>query len=89
MSLEETIADRIQKEPEGSYVVNMHSRGIGYVAQKVIEEAGETVVAALQGHDEETVQEAADLIFHLLMLLREREITFQQVVTELAKRDEK
>ena len=89
LSLEETIADRIQNEPEGSYVVNMHNRGIGYVAQKVIEEAGETVVAALQGHDEETVQEAADLIFHLLMLLREREITFQQVVTELAKRDEK
>ena len=89
LSVEKTIADRIQEKPEGSYVVNMHNRGIGYVAQKVIEEAGETVVAALQSHDEEIVQEAADLVFHLLMLLHERGVTFEQVISELAKRDKK
>jgi phosphoribosyl-ATP pyrophosphohydrolase/phosphoribosyl-AMP cyclohydrolase len=86
LSIEETIADRIQQMPEGSYVVNTHNRGVGYVAQKVVEEAGETVVAALQDQDEELVQEAADLIFHLLMLLRERGVAFEQVAGELAKR---
>ncbi len=87
MTLLERVVDRrIQEQPEGSYVARLHQRGIGYVAQKVIEEAGESVVAALQQQDQELVGEAADLLFHLVVLLRERGIGLEQVAGELAER---
>jgi phosphoribosyl-ATP pyrophosphohydrolase len=57
-------------------VTRLHDRGIGYAGQKVIEEAGETVVAALQGQDDAFLEEAADLLFHLsaLVALRGRRL---------------
>ncbi len=70
--LDSVVAERLLELKEGSYVTTLHERGIGYVAQKVIEEAGETVVAALQSQDEELMGEAADLLFHLTVLLHER-----------------
>jgi len=69
--LDRVVADRLRTLPEGSYVTELHRRGSGYVAQKVIEEAGETVVAALQSQSAELDQEAADLLFHLTVLLHE------------------
>src|SRR5690606_26698744 len=60
-TLEDVVADRLRTLPEGSYVVRLHARGLGYVAQKVVEAAGETVVAALQGQRGELRGEAADL----------------------------
>lgn len=69
--LESVIARRLDELPEGSYVAGLHERGLGYMAQKVVEEAGETVVAALERRDEELLAEAADLVFHLAVLLKE------------------
>lgn len=84
--LESVVADRLERLPEGSYVRRMHERGIGYVAQKVIEEAGESAVAALEHKDDELVAESADLLFHLSVLLAERGVGLGRVADELATR---
>ena len=84
--LQRVVDERLATLPEGSYVAKLHHRGIGYVAQKVVEEAGETVVAALQGQDEELLGEAADLLFHLTVLLRERGHDLDAVARVLAGR---
>lgn len=87
MALLQTVVDqRLRELPEGSYVARLAERGVGYVAQKVVEEAGETVVAALQQQDDELVGEAADLLFHLTVLLRLRGLGLQQVTEELWRR---
>ena len=69
--LETVVDDRLRRLPEGSYVSRLHGRGLGYMAQKVVEEAGETVVAALERHEDQLTEEAADLLFHLTVLLQE------------------
>jgi phosphoribosyl-ATP pyrophosphohydrolase/phosphoribosyl-AMP cyclohydrolase len=84
--LERVVAERLRDLPEGSYVRRLHERGIGYQAQKVVEEAGETIVAALEGNDEEMVGEAADLLFHLTVLLRERGQSLADVAALLLER---
>lgn len=67
--LDGVVRDRLAKLPEGSYVTQLSERGAGYRAQKVVEEAGETIVAALTGNRTELDAEAADLLFHLCVLL--------------------
>lgn len=86
MVLEQTINSRYATMPEGSYVAKLHDRGQGYIAQKVVEEAGETIVAALQDNHEEMAEEAADLLFHLGVLLKEKGLAWQSVADVLAKR---
>lgn len=84
--LEKVVNDRLRALPEGSYVRRLHERGIGYVAQKVVEEAGESVVAALQAQDDELTGETADLLFHLTVLLRERGVSWRDVAGRLLER---
>lgn len=84
--LEQVVIERLATLPEGSYVRRLHERGVGYVAQKVVEEAGESVVAALQGQDDELVGESADLLFHLTVLLRERGVAWDDVAARLLER---
>jgi len=86
MTLERTINERLQTRPEGSYVRKMHERGLGYVSQKVVEEAGESIVAALEDKPAELVGEVADLFFHTAMLLREKDISMQDIAAKLAER---
>jgi len=84
--LQRVIDQRLTELPEGSYVTTLHERGVGYVAQKVVEEAGETVVAALQGQTDELKGEAADVLFHLTVLLRESGISLADVARVLLER---
>lgn len=84
--LDRVVAERLASLPEGSYVAALHRRGLGYVAQKVVEEAGESVVAALEGKDAELVGESADLLFHLAVLLQERGADLARVAAELTAR---
>ena len=84
--LQQVVAQRLRDLPEGSYVRRMHERGVGYVAQKVVEEAGESVVAALEHKNDELVAEASDLLFHLTVLLAERGLTLDDVAAELSRR---
>ena len=84
--LEAIVTQRLTDLPENSYVTTLHERGIGYVAQKVVEEAGESIVAALQEKDDELLEESADVFFHLSVLLKERGLGLPQVADVLAKR---
>jgi phosphoribosyl-ATP pyrophosphohydrolase len=85
--LEATIAQRLTASPETSYVAKLHAKGLAKIAQKVGEEATETVIAALAGDDKELVGEAADLMFHLLVLLAEKGLPLADVLAELDRRE--
>lgn len=85
--LEATIAARLAAAPEDSYVAHLHARGLPTIARKLGEEAIETVTAALSGTDAELTGEAADLLFHLLVLLAEKKIPLADVLAELERRE--
>jgi phosphoribosyl-ATP pyrophosphohydrolase/phosphoribosyl-AMP cyclohydrolase len=81
------ILQREAEAPEGSYVVELLSAGTGQVARKVGEEAIELVVAALDESDQRVIEEAADLWFHTLVLLRSRGLDPAAVEDELRRRE--
>jgi phosphoribosyl-ATP pyrophosphohydrolase len=85
--LEETIVRRLGASPEDSYVAQLHARGLPVIARKLGEEGVEATVAALSGDDREMVGEAADVLFHLLVLLAERGIPLADVIEELERRE--
>lgn len=85
-SLEATIAKRIAENPEGSYTARLFASGIGRIAQKVGEEGVETALAAVTRDPDELVGECADLLYHLLVLLKARNLSIDRVVQELASR---
>ena len=81
-----TIQERKRDLPEGSYTAKLLQSGIGRVAQKVIEEAGETALAAAQNDTDSLPAEAADLLYHTLVLLAASGVTPNQVWEELRSR---
>ena len=85
-SLEATIAQRIAESPEGSYTSKLYARGLGRMAQKVGEEGVETALAAVTREDPELIGECADLLYHLLVLLKARNLSLDRIVQELASR---
>jgi phosphoribosyl-ATP pyrophosphohydrolase len=85
-SLSATIAARKANPTPESYTARLLAEGTGKIAQKVGEEAVEVVVAALEESDERLVSEMADLIYHSLVLLAQRELSWSDVETELARR---
>jgi phosphoribosyl-ATP pyrophosphohydrolase len=85
--LEATIAARRGADPETSYVARLHAKGLAKIAQKLGEEATETVIAALTGSDADLAGEAADLLFHLLVLLGAKEVPLARVLAELERRE--
>jgi len=84
--LERVIRDRKLRRPEGSYTARLFERGRNRILQKVGEEATETVVAAMSGDRSETIKEASDLLFHLLVALVELDIPLAEVAAELESR---
>ena len=85
--LEETIASRRRADPQSSYVAQLHARGVPVIARKLGEEAVEAVVASLGEDREEMVGEAADVLFHLMVLLSAKEIPLTEVLSELDRRE--
>ena len=85
--LEQTIAQRSGSAPESSYVASLFAKGRGKIAQKVGEEATETIIAALSGDPQHVTAEAADLIFHLMILLRDVGVSLDDVLAELDRRE--
>lgn len=85
--LEETIRARRVADPSASYVAKLTARGRGKIAQKLGEEATETIIAALSEDDRALTGEAADLLFHLLVLLADRGVTLAEVLAELDARE--
>ena len=84
--LEQIIAQRIADQPEGSYTARLFAEGPGRIAQKVGEEGVETALAAVTRDDEGLVSECADLLFHVLLLLKSRDLSLERVVEELKAR---
>jgi len=85
--LESVIASRIGGDPTQSYVARLHGRGTAKIAQKVGEEAVECVIAAMADDRAGLIGEAADLLFHLTLLLRSQGIALDDVRAELTRRD--
>ena len=85
--LEAVIAERRKAAPEDSYVASLAARGLPTIARKLGEEATEAVVAALAGDEVDVVGEAADVLFHLLVLLGEKGIALERVLAELERRE--
>ena len=85
--LEAVIAQRRAASPDSSYVAKLHAKGLPKIAQKVGEEATETVIAALTGDPAELTGEAADLLFHLVVLLGAKDVALSDVMAELDRRE--
>jgi len=86
--LEATIAQRASADPAESWTARLLAEGPKRAAQKVGEEGVETALAGAAGDEAELASEAADLIYHLLVLLRARNMVFQDVLDVLAQRAE-
>lgn len=84
--LESVIAQRATEKPEASYTAKLLDKGIKRVAQKVGEEGVETALAGVGETNDKVVEESADLLFHLLVLLRARGIALTDVVRKLESR---
>lgn len=83
-----TIQDRKRELPDGSYTASLftHEKGIDRVLEKLGEESTEVTLAAKGGDDEELRHESADLVYHLLVLLAMRDLTLEDLRTELRER---
>lgn len=84
--LQQTISDKIDNNDENSYTNELYKRGINKVAQKVGEEAVELVIEAKDDNDELFLNEAADLLYHYLILLKAKGFTLEDVETILKSR---
>ena len=84
--LETVIAERIAARPEGSYTARLHAQGVNRMAQKVAEEGVEVALAAVSQSEEKLLGECADLLYHLLLLLKSRGLSLERVAEELRAR---
>jgi phosphoribosyl-ATP pyrophosphohydrolase len=84
--LEAVIRSRRATASDGSYTRTLFERGTAFIAQKVGEEGVELAIAAVQGDKARTLSEAADLVYHLLVLLEASDLTLADVAAELATR---
>ena len=87
LRLSQTIAARRSADPATSWVAKLHAQGLPVIARKLGEEAVETVVAALSGTRDELIAEAADTMFHLLVLLDAKDVPLAEVLAELERRE--
>jgi phosphoribosyl-ATP pyrophosphohydrolase len=85
--LEVLIKERRAVDPSESYVASLYAKGSKKIAEKVGEEAVETVIAAVSGSKAELKSEVADLLFHVLIMLADNDLSLADVETELARRE--
>jgi phosphoribosyl-ATP pyrophosphohydrolase len=88
-TLESVIAQRVTDRPEGSYTARLFAQGPRRIAQKVGEEGLEVALAAVVETDDKVISESADLLFHLLVMLKSRGLPLERVVAELQARHAK
>ena len=88
-SLYRVVMDRKENPQEGSYTCYLFNQGIDKICKKVGEEAAETIIAAKNGVQEDTVGEICDVIYHLMVLMAQQEIPLDAVLEELDRRSQK
>ncbi|TSD66196.1 bifunctional phosphoribosyl-AMP cyclohydrolase/phosphoribosyl-ATP diphosphatase HisIE [Inquilinus sp. KBS0705] len=86
LQLENIIADRYANPQEGSYINKLRQKGLNKIAQKVGEEGVETVIAALAETETDLINESSDLVFHLLVLLKEKGLNLERIAKNLEER---
>ncbi|WP_160069328.1 bifunctional phosphoribosyl-AMP cyclohydrolase/phosphoribosyl-ATP diphosphatase HisIE [Sphingobacterium bovisgrunnientis] len=86
LELERIVNHRFEHPSEESYVNRLRQRGLNKIAQKVGEEGVETVIAALAETETDLINEASDLLFHLIVLLREKGLTLETIAKNLESR---
>jgi phosphoribosyl-ATP pyrophosphohydrolase len=86
-SLYATVAARKGADPASSYTASLFAKGRGKIAQKLGEEATETLIAALQSDPKAVISESADLLYHLCVLWADTDVTPADVMAELARRE--
>jgi phosphoribosyl-ATP pyrophosphohydrolase/phosphoribosyl-AMP cyclohydrolase len=86
LELEAIVNDRYENPQEGSYVNKLRVKGLNKIAQKVGEEAVETVIAALNETETDMINEASDLVFHLIVLLKEKGLSLETIAKNLEQR---
>ena len=84
--LQDFINKRHEEMPEGSYTTSLFQKGVNKMAQKVGEEAVETIIEATNGNDEKLVYESSDLLYHLIVLLTSKKLRIEDVAKELQMR---
>lgn len=87
--LERVIAQREAERPEGAYTTYLFNKGVDKILKKVGEETAETIIAAKNKDNAELRLEVSDLIYHLLVLLQERKLPLDEIMTELSARHER
>lgn len=87
--LYDTVNDRKECPQEGSYTCYLFKEGLDKILKKVGEETAETIIAAKNGDKEPLVSEVCDLIYHLIVMLAEREVDIESVFDELSERSKK
>jgi len=85
--LEALLEARKTADADTSYVARLYAKGPHKIAQKVGEEAVETAMATAMGDDNELVKEADDLLFHLMVLLKAKGMSLNDIASELARRE--
>jgi phosphoribosyl-ATP pyrophosphohydrolase/phosphoribosyl-AMP cyclohydrolase len=88
-TLQSVIRDRLENPDDSSYTASLAASGIRRIAQKVGEEGVELALAAVAGTRDDVIDEAADLVYHLLVLLQARELVLGDVVARLEQRHSK
>lgn len=87
--LYEVVLDRKANPQEGSYTCYLFEKGLDKILKKVGEECSETIIAAKNGKNEETVEEISDLIYHLMVMMAESNIPLDDVIAVLETRRQK
>ena len=87
--LEKLIQSRKLQKPKNSYTTELFNEGIKKISKKLGEEASEVIIASLAEKRSDLIYESADLIYHLLVLLVNEEINFNEIIDELSKRHKK
>ena len=85
-ALSKTLEQRKQADPDSSYVARLHHKGLDSILKKIGEEATETVIASKDGNSKEIIYETADLWFHTLVMLSHHNLSYEDVLNELARR---
>jgi phosphoribosyl-ATP pyrophosphohydrolase len=88
-ALYETVLSRKENKKEGSYTCYLFEKGLDKILKKVGEECSETIIAAKNNDNGETVYEIADLMYHLMVMMVQQGIELEDVLKELDKRSEK
>jgi phosphoribosyl-ATP pyrophosphohydrolase len=87
--LEDIIDMRIKDKPEGSYTVKLVTGGLNKIAKKIGEESSEVIIASLAENNQRLIEETADLLYHLLVLLHFKGLSLKDVEEELLRRMKK